>query len=88
MVRKIVVIGCNAAGINTANAARKTDSTADITMVTAEKYSAYSRCGIPYVLAGEIPNLEDLIVFPPSHYELMRIDLRTETLAKSVDPKA
>jgi NADH oxidase (H2O2-forming) len=86
MGRKIVIIGCNAAAINAANAARKTDREAEITMVTAEKYPAYSRCGIPYVLAGEIPKFEDLIVFPPSHYKLMKIDLRTETVATSVDP--
>lgn len=85
--RKIVIVGANAAGINATNAARKTDPTADITLVTKEKYPAYSRCGIPYVLSHEIPKFEDLIVFPPSHYRMMKIDLRTKTTAKSIDTK-
>ena len=53
--RKIVIIGANAAGVHAANAARKTDSGAEITLIDKEPYPAYSRCGIPYVLAGEIP---------------------------------
>jgi NADH oxidase (H2O2-forming) len=83
--RTIIVIGGNAAGINAANAARKQDSKANIILVTREKHPAYSRCGIPYVLANEIPRFEDLIIFPPSHYRMMRLDLRTETTATSID---
>ena len=88
MARKIAIIGGNAAGVNAANAARKTDPSAETTIVEREKYSAYSRCGLPFVLGGEIPKLEDLIVFPPSHYNLMKIDLRLETGAKAIDAKA
>jgi NADH oxidase (H2O2-forming) len=83
--RRIVIIGGNAAGINAANAARKQDGKADVILVTSEKHPAYSRCGIPYVLAGEIPDFNDLVVFPPSHYRMMKIDLRTETTASSID---
>ena len=84
--KKIVIIGVNAAGINAANAARKQDGRADITLVTDEKYPAYSRCGIPYVLSKEIPKFENLIIFPLSHYKLMKFNLRTETKATTVDP--
>lgn len=83
--RKIVIIGANAAGINAANAARRTDGKADIILVTSEEYPAYSRCGIPYVLAGEIPKFDDLIIFPPSHYRMMKLDLRTETTATAIN---
>ncbi len=83
--KKIVIVGANAAGINAANAARKQDGKADIILVTKEKYPAYSRCGIPYVLADEIPKFEDLVVFPPSHYRMMKLDLRTETTATDID---
>jgi NADH oxidase (H2O2-forming) len=85
--RKIVIIGANAAGVHAANAARKTDSKAQITLVDKESYSAYSRCGIPYVLAGEIPRFEDLTAFPPSHYKMMKLDLRLETEARSINPE-
>jgi len=86
--KRIVIIGANAAGINAANAARKTDGKADIALISGEKYPAYSRCGIPYVLSREIPKFEDLVIFPPSHYRMMKIDLRTETQALSIDTVA
>jgi NADH oxidase (H2O2-forming) len=84
--RKIVIIGANAAGVHAANAARKTDPKAEITLIDKEPYPAYSRCGIPYVLGGEIPSFDDLIAFPPSHYRMMKFDLRLETKAKSINP--
>ncbi|MFQ6076224.1 MAG: FAD-dependent oxidoreductase [Candidatus Bathyarchaeia archaeon] len=87
MPRRIAIVGANAAGIDAASAARKTDRKAEIVLVTRESYPAYSRCGLPYVLAGEIPRFEDLIVFPPSYYRMMRLDLRTETDVKTVDPR-
>jgi NADH oxidase (H2O2-forming) len=84
--KKIVIIGANAAGVHAANAARKTDPKAEITLIEKEPYPAYSRCGIPYVLAGEIPRFEDLTAFPPSHYRMMKFDLRLETTARSINP--
>ncbi|MEM3055859.1 MAG: FAD/NAD(P)-binding oxidoreductase, partial [Candidatus Bathyarchaeia archaeon] len=75
MSRRIIIIGANAAGLEAASAARKTDREAEITLVTGEPHLAYSRCGLPYVLAGEIPSFQDLIVFPPSYYKMMRLEV-------------
>jgi NADH oxidase (H2O2-forming) len=87
MPRKIVIIGANAAGSSAASAARKIDREAEITLIESDKYPAYSRCGLPYVLSGQIKNFEDLIVFPPQWYKMMNLDLRLETTAKSIEPK-
>jgi len=84
--RKIVIIGANAAGVHAANAARKTDPKAEITLIDKEPYPAYSRCGIPYVLGGEIPSFDDLEAFPPSHYRIMKFNLRLKTKARSINP--
>jgi len=86
MSDRIVIIGANAAGINAANAARKNNGKAEIILVENDKFPAYSRCGIPYVLAKEIPKFNDLIIFSPSHYRMMKFDLRTETKAINVNP--
>jgi NADH oxidase (H2O2-forming) len=87
MARRILIIGANAAGLEAASSARKTDREAEITLVTDEPHLAYSRCGLPYVLAGEIPSFQDLIVFPPSYYKMMRLDVRAETHAVSINPR-
>jgi len=86
--RKIVIIGAHAGAVDAASAARKTDRTAEIILLTTEKYSGYSRCGIPFVIGGHIPKLTDLIVYPSSYYQMMKLDLRRETTATNIDPKA
>ena len=88
MPRRIVIIGAHAAAVDAASAARKKDRTAEITLLTTEKHAGYSRCGIPFVIGGHIPKFTDLIVFPSSYYQMMKLDLRTETTATNVDTKA
>jgi len=85
MPRRIVIIGAHAAGVDAAAAARKTDRTAEITLLTTEKRAGYSRCGIPFVLGGHIPHFDNLIVYPPGFYRMMKLDLRLETTAKNID---
>lgn len=88
MPRKIVIIGAHAAAVDAASAARKTDRTAEITLLTTEKHAGYSRCGIPFVIGGHIPKFTDLIVYPTSYYQMMKLDLRRETTVTDVDAKA
>jgi NADH oxidase (H2O2-forming) len=86
--KRIVIIGAHAAGVDAAAAARKTDRTAQITLLTAQKKPGYSPCGIPFVLGGHIPSFDKLIVFPPSYFRMMKLDLRLENTATNIDTKA
>ena len=88
MPRRIVIIGANAAGVEAAVAARKTDRACEITLLTKEDVGAYSKCGMPFVLGGEIESFEKLIIYPPSNYRQMKLDLHMETTAKSIDVNA
>ena len=88
MPKRIVIVGANAAGVDAASAARKTDRTAEITLITNESWGAYSRCGLPFVLGGHIPSFEDLVIYPSSYYRMMKLDLRLETTATNIDTKA
>jgi len=85
MARKIIIIGAHAAGTDAASAARKTDRSAEITLITNQKVAGYSPCGIPFVLGRHISTFEELVVFPPSYYQMMKIDLRLETTAKKIN---
>ncbi|MEM3874920.1 MAG: FAD-dependent oxidoreductase [Candidatus Bathyarchaeia archaeon] len=85
MPRRIVIIGAHAAGVDAASAARKTDRTAEITLITDEKYAGYSRCGLPFVIGGHIPSFSNLIVFPPSYFQMMKLTLKTETKVTKID---
>ncbi|MGQ9551612.1 MAG: FAD-dependent oxidoreductase [Candidatus Bathycorpusculaceae bacterium] len=85
MAKHIVIIGAHAAGVDAASAARKTDRTAEITLITEEKYAGYSRCGLPFVLGGQIPSFNSLIVFPPAFYQMMKLDMKTETKVSAIN---
>jgi len=86
MQNKIVIVGSNAAGLSAASAARKLDRKANITLITEEAYPYYSRCGLPYVIAGDISRFEDLVIFPQPYFQMMRLNLLTQTTVKYVNP--
>ncbi len=87
MPRRIIVVGANAAGVEAASAARKKDRTADITLLTLEKNAGYSRCGLPFVIGGTIPSFRDLIVYPQAYFQMLKLNLRTETRVTAVSTK-
>jgi len=85
MARRIIVVGANAAGVEAASAARKKDRTAEITLITQEKTAGYSRCGLPFVIGGQIPSFKDLIVYPPAYFQMLKLNLKTETKVTAVN---
>jgi len=85
MPRRIVIIGAHAAGVDAASAARKTDRTAEITLITDEKHCGYSRCGLPFVIGKHIPTFERLIVFSQSFFQMMKLTLKTEIKATAIN---
>jgi NADH oxidase (H2O2-forming) len=87
MLQKIVIIGANAAGVEAAAAARKKNRTADITLITKEKTVGYSRCGLPFVISGTISHFKELIVYPPAYFQMLKLNLRTQTTATEINTK-
>ncbi len=85
MPKRIVIIGAHAAGVDAASAARKTDRQVEITIITEEQHPGYSRCGLPFVIGGQIPSFRDLIVFAPTYFQMMKINLKNETKATAID---
>jgi NADH oxidase (H2O2-forming) len=85
MARRIIVVGANAAGVEAASAARKTDRAAEITLITQEKTAGYSRCGLPFVIGGQIPSFKDLIVYPSAYFQMLKLNLKTETKVTAIN---
>ncbi|HQO93035.1 MAG TPA: pyridine nucleotide-disulfide oxidoreductase, partial [bacterium] len=52
MGRKIVVIGGSAAGPKAAAKARRTDESAEITIIQKSKELSMASCGYPYYVGG------------------------------------
>jgi NADH oxidase (H2O2-forming) len=87
MPRRIVIIGAHAAGVDAASAARRTDRTAEITLTTKQKQAGYSPCAIPFVLGRHISSFDKLVVFPPSFFRMMKLNLVLETTVRDIDMK-
>lgn len=85
MPKKVVIIGAHAAGVDAASACRKKDRTAEIILITKEQNAGYSRCGLPFVIGGQIPSFDDLIVFSQSYYKMLKLNLRKETEVTKID---
>lgn len=83
--KKIVIIGCGAGGGTAAQFARKTDRKASITIVEKGKYPQYSKCGLPYTISGEVPNLNDIIEFSEEWFQKANIDLLLNTKVEKID---
>jgi NADH oxidase (H2O2-forming) len=84
-MRKVIIVGCGAAGWSAAFSARKADRDSRVIIIEKEKYPMYERGGIPFVIQGDISEFDALIHFPHKYYEAMKIDLRTETRVTHVD---
>ncbi len=87
MVRRVIIVGANAAGVEAASAARKKDRTAEITLITSEKNAGYSRCGLPFVIGGHIKEFMDLIVYPPAYFQMLKLTLKNETKVTAINTK-
>jgi NADH oxidase (H2O2-forming) len=87
MARRIIVIGANAAGVEAASSARKKDRTAEIMLISQEKNAGYSRCGLPFVIGGQIPSFKDLTVYSPAYFQMLKLNLKAETKATAINTK-
>jgi NADH oxidase (H2O2-forming) len=84
---KIVIIGGGAGGLSTASNIRKHDENAEITVVTRDENIAYSPCAIPYVLAGEVEQFQDIIMHEPPDYLKKNIKVITRAEVLEVSSK-
>jgi NADH oxidase (H2O2-forming) len=83
--RRIIIIGCGAGGGTSAQFARKTDRTASITIFEKGKYPQYSKCGLPYAIAGTVPTFHDLIEFSEDWFKKEHIEVHLETSVENID---
>ncbi|UCG01490.1 MAG: FAD-dependent oxidoreductase [Candidatus Heimdallarchaeota archaeon] len=66
---KVVVIGGNPAGLSAASAIRRIHSDWEIDVYEKDQYVSYGACGIPYYVADEVKNLDQLITLTKEKLE-------------------
>jgi len=85
MSERLIVIGGGGAGISAATTAKRVDPDLRVSLYTEFEDIAYSPCGIPFVMGGEIPRFEDLFLSTVERYVADGLDMRMETVVTEID---
>lgn len=87
MSKKILIIGGVAAGATAATKARRTDETAEITILEKNGYISFANCGMPYYI-GQIIKSRNSLLFhnAKSFKKRFNVDVHTNTEAYRIDP--
>ncbi|MBT2878364.1 FAD-dependent oxidoreductase [Streptomyces albidoflavus] len=87
MRERLVVIGGDAAGMSAASQARRLKDPDELEIVAFERghHASYSACGIPYWVAGDVGDPEQLVARTPEEHRARHIDLRTRTEVTEID---
>jgi NAD(P)H-nitrite reductase large subunit len=67
-----VILGCGVAGIAAAEAIRKNDPAAEISLVSEDRHGFYSRPGLAYYLTGELPE-KQLYIYKPEDWHRLQV---------------
>ena len=86
-MRRLVVIGGNAAGMSAASQARKRLGPGELRIVAFERghFTSYSSCGIPYWISGVVPARDALVARTPEAFRRMDIEARIRHDVVAVD---
>lgn len=83
----LVIIGGVAAGLAAAMQARRRSPDINITVLEKSQDISYGACGIPYVISGMIPSLENLIVHSSDYFqEKHNIEIKLDCEALEIFP--
>ena len=85
MTERLVVIGGDAGGMAAASGVRRLRPDVEIVVIERGGRTSYAMCGIPYVVAGEVDDVESLVARSPEEFGAMDIEVRLHTDAVSVD---
>lgn len=84
----IIIAGGNAAGMSATSRLRKNLPDANIIVLEKGNLVSFGACGLPYFVAGEFDNQNEMIARPLEAFQKINIDVRLFHEAISLDPQA
>jgi NADPH-dependent 2,4-dienoyl-CoA reductase/sulfur reductase-like enzyme len=82
----VVIIGGNAAGMTAAGRAARLDPALEVSVLEQGPHVAYSICGAPYFLSGEVRSLDDLVLYTPEEFSARNgVRVLTGTRVEAID---
>lgn len=86
MAERLVVIGGDAGGMAAASQARRQQPYMEIVALERGRWTSYSACGIPYLVAGDVTDVDRLVARTPEQFrDQHRIDVRMRHEAMAID---
>ena len=85
MPHRLVVIGGVAAGMSAAAKAKRTNRDLEVVVYEKSPYISYGACGMPYFIAGDIPDAQDLIVRTPEQMAKQGVQVHIRHEATAID---
>ncbi len=87
MTERLVVVGGDAAGMSAASQAKRLAPDLEIIAFERGDYVSYSACGEPYVVGGEVSEIDNLVARTPAEFAERGIvvHLRSEVLEIDLD---
>jgi NADPH-dependent 2,4-dienoyl-CoA reductase/sulfur reductase-like enzyme len=86
VVERLVVIGGDAGGMAAISQVRKTRPDMEIVAFERGHYTSYSACGIPYLVGGEVGDIEELVARSPQQFrDRFRVDVRMRHEVTAMD---
>ena len=88
MAKKYVIVGGVAGGASTAARLRRLDEEAIIVVLEKGAHVSFSNCGLPYLLSGDIPHKDKLVLMNPAIFKNQyNIDARINSEVVEIDRK-
>ena len=88
MTKRLVVIGGVAAGMSAAAKAKRVDREMDVVVYERGPFVSYGACGMPYLIAGDIPDYRSLIARTPEQMAKQGVQVHLRHKVTAVDPDA
>jgi len=86
---RLLVVGADAAGMSAAHQALRTAARTgrhlEVVALEQTGHTSYSACGIPYWVAGDVDEPDDLVARTPARHRDLGIDLHTGMTARALD---
>lgn len=86
MSTRLVVIGGVAAGMSAAAKAKRTDPSLNVVVYEQSRFISYAACGLPYYIAGDIADSEELVIRTPKEMARQGVEVHIQHRVERVDP--
>ena len=88
MSKRLVVIGGVAAGMSAAAKAKRVDRELEVVVYERGPFISYAACGMPYYIAGDVPDYQELIVRTPAQMAKQGVEVHVRHEVTAIDVTA